>query len=213
MPTKPLDPIVGEILKKYNLDPKECLWNAHGAWVIFHRYLEQIAVKAGVHFDMPEIHQKDGTSVAILVRGHMGDEAMDWHMEWTFGEASPSNNKNAYPWAMAEKRAKDRLVLKLLGLHGHVYSEEEADEFKDSKPKIEVAADPERNQTNETFSDILENVQCVGVWDRKKILNWWNSPALRAKRQQAGLTPHMIEQLKAEINRLYPPEEASEPQS
>ena len=50
------------------------------------------------------------------------------------GEASPKNNKNAYPWAMAEKRAKDRVILKLIGLHGLVYSEQEADEFKSERP-------------------------------------------------------------------------------
>lgn len=37
----------------------------------------------------------------------------------------------AYPFAMAEKRAKDRVILKLAGLHG-LYSEDEADEFKES---------------------------------------------------------------------------------
>jgi len=31
---------------------------------------------------------------------------------------------------MAEKRAKDRVILKLLGVAGDMYSEEEADEFK-----------------------------------------------------------------------------------
>ena len=36
---------------------------------------------------------------------------------------------------MAEKRAKDRVILKLVGLHGDVYSEEEADDFKAAKPK------------------------------------------------------------------------------
>jgi hypothetical protein len=35
---------------------------------------------------------------------------------------------------MAEKRAKDRVILKLVELHGLVYSEEEADEFKDARP-------------------------------------------------------------------------------
>jgi hypothetical protein len=35
---------------------------------------------------------------------------------------------------MAEKRAKDRVILKLIELHGLVYSEEEADEFKNSRP-------------------------------------------------------------------------------
>jgi hypothetical protein len=35
---------------------------------------------------------------------------------------------------MAEKRAKDRVIIKLAGLHG-LYSEDEADEFKSDKSK------------------------------------------------------------------------------
>ena len=42
------------------------------------------------------------------------------------------NCRNDYPFAMAEKRAKDRVILKLLGVAGDTYSEEEADAFKDS---------------------------------------------------------------------------------
>ena len=37
---------------------------------------------------------------------------------------------------MAEKRAKDRVILKLIGLSGDVYSEEEADDFKQSRPNM-----------------------------------------------------------------------------
>ena len=36
---------------------------------------------------------------------------------------------------MAEKRAKDRVILKLVGLHGYVYSEDESDEFQESRPE------------------------------------------------------------------------------
>jgi hypothetical protein len=60
----------------------------------------------------------------VVVTGYLGDR-----MEWSFGEATPKNSKNAYPYAMAEKRAKDRVILKLIGLHGDVYSESEADDF------------------------------------------------------------------------------------
>jgi hypothetical protein len=49
-----------------------------------------------------------------------------------------ARNKTAiYPYAMAEKRAKDRVILKLAGLYGS-HSEEEADDFKQgSKPEEE----------------------------------------------------------------------------
>ena len=35
---------------------------------------------------------------------------------------------------MAEKRAKDRVILKLIGVAGFVYSEDEADAFKEERP-------------------------------------------------------------------------------
>jgi hypothetical protein len=46
---------------------------------------------------------------------------------------------------MAEKRAKDRVILKLVGLHGYVYSEDEADDFKNAKPS-ELKGVPEAKQ-------------------------------------------------------------------
>ena len=37
---------------------------------------------------------------------------------------------------MAEKRAKDRVILKLAGIHGDAYSEEESDDFKEAEREI-----------------------------------------------------------------------------
>jgi DNA-binding transcriptional ArsR family regulator len=122
-----LDKMVREILEKYEIDPREATWNCHGTWVILHRYLERIADKAGITFDKPEFVHTDakGKEAVMLVTGHMDDKSA-----WSIGEAMPYNNKNTYPFAMSEKRGKDRVILKLAGLSGHVYSEEEADDFK-----------------------------------------------------------------------------------
>ncbi len=124
-----IDPKLETILKKYHDNPRDAIWNCHGTWVAYHRALEEIAVKAKIEFQPPHIIEADGRNsvAAMVVCGTMGDR-----LEWATGEAAPSNNKNAYPWAMAEKRAKDRVILKLIGLHGLVYSEEEADDFKAS---------------------------------------------------------------------------------
>jgi len=52
----------------------------------------------------------------------------------TYGECSPKNNKNAYPVAMAEKRAKSRIVLMLAGFYElGIFGEDEADDFSKSK--------------------------------------------------------------------------------
>lgn len=128
---KALDPAIVAILQKYDEDPRTAAWDCHGTWVVYHKAIERIAAKASITFDMPEIVEAKSADriVAIVARGFMGDRS-----EWSFGEASPGNNKNAYPYAMAEKRAKDRVVLKLVGLHGLAYSEEESDDFRPSAP-------------------------------------------------------------------------------
>lgn len=49
-----------------------------------------------------------------------------------YGEVSPANCKNAFPWAMLLKRVFDRVVLKKSKLaYAGVYSDSEADEFKE----------------------------------------------------------------------------------
>jgi hypothetical protein len=120
--------LVGDVLKDIGETSESAGWDCHGTFVLFHKALEQVAAHKEITFDAPTIVESDINSktVAVVVTGHLGDKS-----EWSFGEAAPYNNKNAYPFAMAEKRAKDRVILKLVGLHGHVYSEEEADDFKD----------------------------------------------------------------------------------
>lgn len=95
------------------------------AWICLHKFLERVAQVAGITFDEPKILNLSDKEIALWVNGHKGDFSA-----WAIGEVSPANCKNAYRWAMAEKRAKDRVILKLLGIAGDTYSEEEADDFK-----------------------------------------------------------------------------------
>lgn len=132
-----LDPRIESVREKYGL-AKEDFWQIpqNKQWVCKHAALEVVATKANVEWQSPQIIQADTNGgIAVLVAtGKMGTR-----IEWATGEASPKNNKNSYPWAMAEKRAKDRVVLKLVGIHGLVYSEDEADDFKTAAPKAEAA--------------------------------------------------------------------------
>lgn len=69
------------------------------------------------------------------------------------GEASEVNLKNnTYPYAMAFKRLYDRVVLKNSKLaYGGIYSEVEADEFKEpeaEEPKNELEAELDENYTD-----------------------------------------------------------------
>jgi alpha-D-ribose 1-methylphosphonate 5-phosphate C-P lyase len=90
---------------------------------MYHRYIEIAGAKNSINYDLTEIetNSKDGIVCIKCIAKRNGDTVI------TYGEASPKNTKNAYPYAMAEKRAVDRAILKLLGLHGFVYSEDEMD--------------------------------------------------------------------------------------
>lgn len=126
-----LDPRIEKIRKEYDLS-KDDFWKlpqGRDVWLVKHAALEVVAAKAGIVFEDPQIIEANGKDgvVALFVRGHLDKRSM-----WSTGEANPKNCKTSYPWAIAEKRAIDRVVLKLVGLHGLVYSEEESDDFKPS---------------------------------------------------------------------------------
>ena len=119
------------VLKDIGLTERESIWDCHGTPVVLHKALEKIASFKRITFSEPTIiHSDPKEKICILnVSGSIGDRS-----EWSIGEATPYNNKNAYPYAMAENRAKDRVILKLIDVAGDVYSEEEADDFKASRP-------------------------------------------------------------------------------
>jgi len=154
MPRK-LDPKIAEVLKGFGYGA-EAVWDCHGTWVVLHKVLEQIAAKVGIQFDPPTIIEADSKSkiVAICVQGTNGKQ-----VEWSFGEAAPGNNKNSYPYAMAEKRAKDRVILKLIGLHGLAYSEDEADDFKETVARAgEKKAPTVQTEDRLDWDDILQDM-------------------------------------------------------
>jgi hypothetical protein len=137
------NPKILKFMETYKVDSDE-VWEvrAGGAWAIKHSALERVAAEAGITFEIPQFAEKDGSNktVAMLIVGKMGDRT-----EWSIGEAAPGNNKNAYPYAMAEKRGKDRVILKLLNSHGTIYSEEEADDFAASNSSAKATTLPKKD--------------------------------------------------------------------
>lgn len=135
---------ITDILAKFGEPFAGNVWRVQGNAVIYHKCLERIAAQAQIRFDRPEVLRAGRDEAVILVIGHMGDRS-----EWSIGEALVDVNyrvtgrQAAYVYAMAEKRAKDRVILKLIELHGLVYSEEEADDFKEGRTaaNVSVSAD------------------------------------------------------------------------
>ncbi len=137
-------------MEQYGVESDE-IWEVHGsAWVVKHKALERVAVEVGIIWLRPSVQVCDlANKIAVICAfGKLGERE-----EWSFGEASPANNKNSYPVAMAEKRARDRVILKLLVTHGALYSESESDEFiqpaKRENPHVTRADDIMPDTTND----------------------------------------------------------------
>jgi hypothetical protein len=136
------DQQIADILAKYGEPIAGNIWRVQGQAVIYHKALERIAAQAGIAFAQPTILRAERDEAVVLVTGRMGERT-----EWSIGEAlvnvnyRVSGRQAAYVYAMAEKRAKDRVILKLVGLHGLLSSEEEADELKSSAVSVEAPED------------------------------------------------------------------------
>jgi len=154
-----------KLLEEINITQHKAVWDCHGTPVMLHKALEKIAAHKNIMFDAPQIISCDVASkeAVICVTGHMENAT-----EWSIGEAAPYNNKNSYPFAMAEKRAKDRVILKLVGLHGDVYSEEEADDFKEAKPKNPDVSVGDTEQRVEAALEFYKNCNAARFESNEK---------------------------------------------
>jgi len=144
-----------EVFKELGLDPKKDGWNCHGSYVLLHKTLEKIAASKGVTFDAPVIVESNAQEriCVLCVTGRLGDK-----VEWSIGEAMPINidrgkNQQSYPYAMAEKRAKDRVIIKLVGLYG-AYSQDEADWDAIKKQKDKELAEKKKEEPQKKEIDV-----------------------------------------------------------
>lgn len=118
---------------KYGLIPNLHWWphKQSGKFILTHDAVQIIADSENITFEEPKVNWDNLPNIALMVVGHLGDRT-----EWSFGECNPKNSFNPYPWAMAEKRAKDRVTLKLIGAYKMgVSSEVEAEAFSE-KTKV-----------------------------------------------------------------------------
>jgi hypothetical protein len=149
------------------------VWRVQGTPVIAHKTLERIAAQAGIAFDLPTILRSERDEAVILVTGSLKDRR-----EWSIGEAlvnvnyRVSGKQAAYVYAMAEKRAKDRVILKLVELHGLAYSEEEADEFKGRSGPSPTEEDEAAETARRHIADCERAIEASS--DAAELREWWN---------------------------------------
>lgn len=176
-----IDPIVKDILQELKFNPNECLWEKHGATCMKHRYIEIAGQEKGVVIESLDEIEKNSAEgvVAIKCTASLGKSKVI-----TYGEATPKNNKNGYPYAMAEKRAIDRAILKLIGIHGFVYSDDEVD---DKFENVEVKKTETKEQPKKKIDDLYITTALDKIKNNKEKKD---STVLRSE----------IEKLKTEIN-------------
>jgi len=129
---------IREMQEKYGLS-KDDFWElkrgGRSIWIVYHDAIERIGVIENIVIEKPDWFAKGvhpSNTWACTVSGYKASDADNpaRHV-WTTGEASENNTKQAYPIAIAEKRAKDRLILKLINAYEYgIYSDAEADNFK-----------------------------------------------------------------------------------
>ena len=120
-----------EIKEKFNLG-KDDFWEmkrgGRSMWILTHDACEKIAYQEGIIFDMPDKALSCTQPPNVVL---YGSATLGSRTEWSNGEANPTNCKMPYMNAMAEKRLKDRLTLKLINAYEYqIYSEIEADAFE-----------------------------------------------------------------------------------
>ena len=149
---------IKELSKKYNLT-KEDYWQESRSkkWIISHDACEKIADMEGIIFGPPQVLNSEQNFVRMVISGKKGEVLM-----WSIGEADNKNCKNLYFGAMAEKRGKDRVILKLINAYEYgIYSDVEADNFQ--KPVEEFYTE---EQTAE-FSKLIQHECFAG---KKKVV-------------------------------------------
>jgi hypothetical protein len=186
---------IRDLFKRHDVPlSRDDVWDVRGNPVIKHRAMEALAMKVGIIWDKPVIIRAERDEAVVLVSGYLeeGGGKRSGVMEWSIGEAAigqsyqVSGKQAAFPYAMAEKRGKDRVILKLAGLTG-VYSEEEMKQQGDSNEPDEAPPPTidSRSVYVENSLNLIEQIQtpeAVSAWlDREVEQGVW---------KQYGITEH-----------------------
>jgi hypothetical protein len=102
-------------------------------------------------------------------------------------------HKALEPIAMAEKRSKDRVILKLLAVHGDLYSEEEADDFKRQNPHVTRPADIVPATQYDEHGEVIDNIPAPSPEAVKKLRVVDQRPIFEALQKEIHSTGTVLE--------------------
>lgn len=170
-------------------------WQVQGNWVLRHAALERLAAVLKIHFDVPRVIRNERDECVVLVIGDLNGRSA-----WSFGEAAVGQNYQvkgkmaAYPYAMAEKRAKDRVILKLVELAG-VYAEWEAEDFAQAAPEEPKTMDlgpPTRGEQQWLEDDRGDKAQAAQLMESLTRIEAEVRQAIKVKKGANELADYML---------------------
>jgi hypothetical protein len=178
---------IRELFQRHGLEvSRSDIWEVQGNPVIHHKAVERLGVVIGIEWHQPQILRAEKDEAVMIVTGKVGER-----LEWSIGEAAIGQNykvsgrQAAYVFCMAEKRGRDRVILKLAGLHG-VYSEEEADDFKQgAKAEVIPPTKDSRSVYVENSLNLIEQIQTP-----EAVSAWLDEEVERGVWKQYGITEH-----------------------
>jgi len=117
-----------QVYNTYKLEANEDIFKIHNTAIITKTGIQKICSQEKFNYRF-DIVRCEPDYCAVKCEVLDGDFQT---LATSFGSAEKSNVKNAqkYYLEMAEKRAKARAVLIAIDAHGYLYSEDEADDFK-----------------------------------------------------------------------------------
>lgn len=140
--------LIKKFKEEYKLESTD-FWNlgrgGKNTWIVKHNALEKVAAQDKITWTLEVLNFSPDIVVKCVATS--GDRVIE-----SLGEASSKNTIINHPYAMAEKRAVDRCILKLLNAHAYIYSEAESDDFKEPvSNKVKLAAN---NKIDDIKGDI-----------------------------------------------------------
>jgi hypothetical protein len=180
---------IRDLFQRHGLEvSRSDIWEVQGNPVIHHKAVERLGVMIGIEWQQPQILRAEKDEAVMIVTGKVGER-----LEWSVGEAAIGQNyrvsgkQAAYVFCMAEKRGRDRVILKLAGLHG-AYSEEEADDFKhEAKPEEPPPPPPPHLSKDVYIKRALERMNDFG--SASDLLAWAKTERAKVW-PQYGIDPH-----------------------
>lgn len=213
---------VREILQRYGFAATMAnVWKVQGTPVIYHKILEQIAIQLKLRWFNPEviIAERDAAVIKAGAKMPVGD---DFREEWAFGEAAigvnyrVSEKQPAYVYAMAEKRARDRVTLRMLELSGTAETEDEQEGVRPEKEEDKPWLHPAQN-TDSGFVKIMRRIH--NAQSRDDIINYLADSAItswidgRGDRKEVETVLQFRDQRLEELTPQQPPAVDTDPKS